>query len=66
MNFKSIKYEKKDRLAIITLNRPENLNAIDEYMPSEIREAVKLANWDDEIHAIILTGEGRSFCSGHF
>ena len=39
--FKSIKYETEGRIATITLNRPERLNAIDMYMPSEIRRAVE-------------------------
>jgi len=65
MNFKSIQYETNDRVATITLNRPDSLNAIDQFMPGEIEEAVNLANEDDGIHAIILTGAGRGFCSGY-
>ena len=65
MNFKSIQYETNGRVATITLNRPESLNAIDQYMPGDIEKAVNLANEDDGIHAIILTGAGRGFCSGY-
>jgi len=53
------------RIARITLNRPERLNAIAEDMPREIREAVRWAEGDDQIHAIVLDGAGRSFCAGY-
>jgi enoyl-CoA hydratase/carnithine racemase len=65
MNFESVTYETSGRVATITLNRPERLNAIDEHMPGEIEQAVKCANEDDAIHAIVLTGAGRGFCSGY-
>lgn len=64
-NFRSILYNVNQRIATITLNRPHRLNSIDQYMPYEIRKAVELANNDDNVHAIILTGTGRSFCSGY-
>lgn len=63
--FKSILYTVSGRLATITLNRPDRLNAIDRFMPHEIRQAVDEANNDDKVHAIVLTGAGRSFCSGY-
>ncbi|HEX5513763.1 MAG TPA: crotonase/enoyl-CoA hydratase family protein [Gammaproteobacteria bacterium] len=65
MSFQSISYAVDGRVATITLNRPERLNAIDEYMPTEISEAVALANKDKSVHAIVLTGAGRAFCSGY-
>ncbi|KAL1917400.1 uncharacterized protein VTP21DRAFT_5056 [Calcarisporiella thermophila] len=43
----------------------ENLNAIDIFMGDEIAKAVELANYNDDVHCIILTGEGRSFCAGY-
>jgi len=46
-------YEKKKRIALITLNRPERFNAINEAMPSAIEAALQKANDDDEIHVII-------------
>jgi len=65
MEFQSVRYETEGRVATITLNRPEHLNAIDMNMPAEIEAAVTLANEDDSIHAIVLTGAGRGFCSGY-
>lgn len=61
----SVLYEKDGRLARITLNRPDRLNAIDVQMPEEIRQAVELANWDDEVRVIVLSGAGRAFSSGY-
>ena len=58
-------YESGDRIARITLNRPDRLNAIDDAMPRELRSAVGRANDDDGVHAIVLSGAGRAFCSGY-
>jgi len=63
--YHSIEYGVEGRIATITLNRPERLNAIDEYMPSEIRSAVETAQADRKVHVIVVTGAGRSFCSGY-
>lgn len=65
MSFSSIRYHAEDRVATITLDRPDRLNAIDEVMPGEIRSAVERADADDGVHAIVVTGAGRSFCSGY-
>jgi len=53
------------RIARLTLNRPERLNAIGADMPREIREAVRWAEDDDEVHVIVLAGAGRAFCAGY-
>jgi enoyl-CoA hydratase len=58
-------YEKDGRIARITLNRPEVLNAIDEAMPAELEAAVERANADAGVHAIVLSGAGRAFCAGY-
>ncbi len=63
--FTTIRYSVANRIAHIELNRPEVLNAIVAPMPLEIRAAVSEANFDDAVHAILLTGAGRSFCSGY-
>ncbi len=63
--FTSLRYETRDRKAYVTLARPERLNAIDGAMPGELRMAVERANDDPEVHAIVLSGEGRSFCAGY-
>ncbi|MDA1075456.1 MAG: enoyl-CoA hydratase-related protein [Proteobacteria bacterium] len=56
--------EQKDRIAIITLNRPERLNAISRDMLNELSAKMVEANRDPEIRCIVLTGAGRGFCSG--
>lgn len=65
MDYQSIAYETNGRVATITLNRPDRLNAIDAHMPDEIADAVARANADDGIHVLVLTGAGRGFCSGY-
>lgn len=65
MDFRSVRYDTAGRVAAITLNRPDRLNAIDDHMPSEIRSAVELAQADPNVHVIVVTGAGRSFCSGY-
>ena len=53
------------RIATITLNRPEHLNAINDDMPGEIRAAVDAANADERVHVIVLRGAGAAFCAGY-
>ena len=65
MNYKTLLYEKRGRIARITLNRPRRLNAISRDMPREIRLAVEEANADDGVHVIVLQGAGRAFCAGY-
>src|SRR5580693_7082469 len=65
MEFHSIAYGVHGRRATITLNRPERMNAIDHHMPREIAEAVALANDDNDVHVIVLTGAGKGFCGGY-
>jgi len=65
MSFSSLRYETEGRIATITLDRPERLNAIDSKMPREIRQAVERANDDDSVHVIVLAGAGRAFCAGY-
>jgi enoyl-CoA hydratase len=60
-----VKYEVQGRVATLTLNRPHRLNAIDDHLPPALQEAVERANADDGVHAIVLTGAGRAFCSGY-
>jgi enoyl-CoA hydratase/carnithine racemase len=58
-------YEASDRVARITLNRPERGNGITPRMPVEIAECVERANLDSEIHVIALAGNGSGFCGGY-
>jgi enoyl-CoA hydratase len=64
MAYETICYEKAGRIATVTLNRPEKLNAIRPPMPEEIEKALALANADDEVRVIIMQGAGKSFCAG--
>jgi enoyl-CoA hydratase len=65
MKFQTLLYETRERIARITLNRPERLNAIGEHTGRELREAVAAANADDAVHVIVLAGAGKAFCSGY-
>ena len=58
-------YEQSGRIARITLNRPDVLNAIDEALPSALEAAVIRANADESTRVIILSGAGRAFCAGY-
>ncbi len=53
------------RIATITLNRSERLNAINDDMPGQIRRAVEAANSDDRVHVIVVRGAGKAFCAGY-
>lgn len=64
MQYEQIKYEVSERILTITLNRPDYLNAYTEFMREEIIDALDHAEADDNIRAIIVTGEGRAFCAG--
>jgi enoyl-CoA hydratase len=65
MNFGDVLYESRERVATITLNRPERFNAISETMPEDIAAAFGHANNDDSVHVVVLTGAGRGFCGGY-
>lgn len=64
MNYETIIYEKRGRVAVITLNRPEKFNTIRHPMPDEIEQAFEAANKDTEIRVILLQGAGKTFCGG--
>src|SRR5579872_6033027 len=64
MKFEQILFEKRERVATITLNRPAKLNAYSETMVHEILAALGDARDDDAIRAVIVTATGRGFCSG--
>jgi enoyl-CoA hydratase/carnithine racemase len=57
-------YNVANRVATITLNRPDKLNAWTELMESEVRSHMENAEQDDEVRVIVLTGAGRGFCAG--
>ncbi len=64
MEYKDIELIREDRIAFITLNRPEVLNALSERMKVELIQALKETEGDDDIRVMILTGRGRAFCAG--
>ena len=57
-------YNVANRVATITLNRPDKLNAWTALMESEVRSHMESAEHDDEVRVIVLTGAGRGFCAG--
>ena len=65
LKFTTLTYAVDGRIARITLNRPERLNAIDDAMPGEIRQAVQAANADERVQVIVLAGAGKAFCAGY-
>lgn len=64
MELKVIRYDVADRIATITLNRPERLNSWSGRMHAEYRHAVALAEADGDVRVIVITGAGRGFCAG--
>lgn len=62
--FETVKYEVINHVAWIILNRPSKLNAFTETMNKEVEHAVKQASKDTTVRCIVITGEGRAFCSG--
>ena len=64
MQFTNIILEKKERIARITLNRPEVLNAMDPQTYAEIYDAIQDIEADRDIRVVIITGKGRAFCAG--
>jgi 2-(1,2-epoxy-1,2-dihydrophenyl)acetyl-CoA isomerase len=64
MEYHLIKVVVKDAVQVITLNRPEVLNSFNLPMARELQDALSVAAADDNIRAVLLTGQGRGFCAG--
>lgn len=64
MSYQDILYGVEDRVATVTLNRPDRMNAWTATMEREVREAMGQAADDDGVRVIVLTGAGRAFCAG--
>jgi enoyl-CoA hydratase/carnithine racemase len=64
LDFKEIRYEVADGVLTITLNRPDRLNAFTGTMMEELIAAFDASDADDDVRAVIVTGEGRGFCAG--
>ncbi|MCY4036492.1 MAG: enoyl-CoA hydratase-related protein [bacterium] len=59
-----ISYSVHDRVAVITLNRPEKLNAFSTLMGAELADALRRGDADEMVRAVVITGAGRAFCAG--
>lgn len=64
MDFKFIKYELAGGVLTITLNRPEVYNALNDAITYELQDAFKAAAKDEKVRVVVMTGEGKAFCSG--
>lgn len=64
MAYNSIKFEIRNGVAIITLNRPEAMNSLSDIMVKELSDAVNTVAKDDSLRVLIITGTGRAFCCG--
>ena len=64
MNYEQIRFETGDRIARITLNRPDRLNSFTGQMHAELRDALARVTGDGDARVLVLTGAGRAFCAG--
>ena len=64
MSYNTLRYETADCILTLTLNRPEHLNAFTVEMGHELIEAFNRASNDDDVRAIVVTGQGKAFCAG--
>ena len=64
MNYEHILYDVNEKIATITLNRPDRMNAWTPIMERDVRHAMETAAKDDGVRVIVLTGAGRGFCAG--
>lgn len=64
MDFENLLFEQRDHVVLITLNRPESLNALNQPLLKELRDVLDAVNADTSVHCVILTGSGRAFSSG--
>ena len=64
MSYQDIRFQVRDRVAIIELHRPKHLNAYSGRMGMELGDAYRTCDQDDEIRAVVLTGAGKAFCAG--
>ena len=62
--YEQLLVEQRGRVRILTLNRPERLNAWNDVMMANLRDAIEQANADGSVRAIVFTGAGRAYCSG--
>ena len=63
-SYKTIQFGKKEQAAVLTLDRPQKLNAFNLRMLEEMLDAIKYVNANDDIEFLIITGSGKAFCAG--
>ena len=63
-DYEAIIVERRGPVAVLTLNRPDKLNALSGHLRAEVAEALAALRADDHIRALVVTGAGRGFCSG--
>ncbi|HEY2356569.1 MAG TPA: enoyl-CoA hydratase/isomerase family protein, partial [Phenylobacterium sp.] len=63
-DYETITLERRDHVAILTLNGPDRLNAINRAMMGELPAAVAQLKADDEVRALVVIGAGKGFCAG--
>ena len=63
-SFETIKFEKQGAIGVLTMNRPEALNALNSQVISELAEFLKLIDQDREVRCLVVTGEGKAFVAG--
>lgn len=64
MTYESILYEVKDRIATVTINRPDQMNTWNDTVATEVYDAMQTAGADKNVRVIIFTGAGKAFCAG--
>ncbi|MEH6637025.1 MAG: crotonase/enoyl-CoA hydratase family protein [Halioglobus sp.] len=64
MTYNTLRYEVAEKILTLTLNRPEQLNSFTTEMAKELIDAFTRASDDDDVRAVVVTGEGRAFCAG--
>jgi enoyl-CoA hydratase/carnithine racemase len=64
MAYETLLYDVKDRIATLTLNRPDRLNALNDVLRDDLYDAITKSAADPEVRVLVVTGAGRGFCSG--
>jgi enoyl-CoA hydratase/carnithine racemase len=64
VDLKTVTYERGDGVAVVTLARPDRLNAWTRRMEHDYRSALEAAEADDDVRVVVVTGAGRGFCAG--
>ncbi len=64
MSYQELIYQVEGNVAVITLNRPDTLNALTMLTHVELMQAIEESNKDDKVRVIVLTGAGKGFCAG--